>query len=76
MKKRLFANLEWTEEMQIKFEELVKFRNCDLTDFCQIDKVFKEFKVAAVMHFAAFSLVGESVKDPLKYFENNVQGAI
>ncbi|MFP7492515.1 UDP-glucose 4-epimerase GalE [Terribacillus saccharophilus] len=39
-----------------------------------IESVFEKEKVDAVIHFAASSLVGESVKDPLKYFRNNVYG--
>lgn len=41
-----------------------------------IEKVFKKYKIDAVMHFAASSLVGESVKDPIKYYENNVLACI
>jgi len=37
-------------------------------------QVLQDEKIEAVIHFAAFSLVGESVKDPLKYFYNNVEG--
>lgn len=37
-------------------------------------KHFKRHGVEAVMHFAAFSLVGESVEQPLKYYHNNVEG--
>ena len=36
--------------------------------------IFKRHDIDAVMHFAAFSLVGESVKNPLKYYANNVEG--
>lgn len=41
-----------------------------------LDRVFTENKIEAVMHFAADSLVGESVQEPLKYYDNNVGGAI
>jgi UDP-glucose 4-epimerase len=42
--------------------------HCDLSNSVELTKVFEKFKVSAVMHFAAFSLVGESVTNPLKYF--------
>jgi UDP-glucose 4-epimerase len=41
-----------------------------------LDKVFKENEIDAVLHFAAYSLVGESVIDPLKYYDNNVIGTL
>ena len=44
-------------------------------DFCDAEKVeglFKEFKIDAVIHFAAFKAVGESVSEPLKYYRNNL----
>ncbi|MDD7792758.1 UDP-glucose 4-epimerase GalE [Clostridium sp. 'White wine YQ'] len=41
-----------------------------------LSKVFKENSIDAVIDFAAFSLVGESMIDPLKYFNNNVYGTI
>jgi UDP-glucose 4-epimerase len=44
----------------------------DLRDDSFLDKVFKENDIEAVIHFAADSLVGESVTDPIKYYNNNV----
>lgn len=44
----------------------------DLRDRAILDKVFTENKIEAVIDFAADSLVGESVENPIKYFENNV----
>jgi len=48
----------------------------DVMDTPRLSQVFKENQIEAVMHFAADSLVGESVKNPLAYFENNVAGTI
>ncbi|SKA73832.1 UDP-galactose 4-epimerase [Clostridium sp. USBA 49] len=48
----------------------------DLRDRKILDKVFTENKIDAVIDFAADSLVGESVVEPLKYFENNVSGTL
>jgi UDP-glucose 4-epimerase len=44
----------------------------ELGDADQLDRLFSEHVIDAVMHFAAFSLVGESVLDPMKYYRNNV----
>ncbi|AOY78003.1 UDP-glucose 4-epimerase GalE [Clostridium formicaceticum] len=48
----------------------------DLRDSEFLDKVFKENEIEAVIDFAAFSLVGESMEAPLKYYENNVYGTL
>lgn len=48
----------------------------DLRDRSVLDKVFSENKIAAVIDFAADSLVGESVAEPLKYFDNNIGSTI
>lgn len=48
----------------------------DLRDKTILDKIFKENKIDAVIDFAAYSLVGESMTEPLKYFNNNVYGTI
>lgn len=44
----------------------------DLRDSAFLETVFKENSIEAVIHFAADSLVGESVTDPLKYYNNNM----
>jgi UDP-glucose 4-epimerase len=48
----------------------------DLRDETFLDGVFTKRPIEAVVHFAADSLVGESVEDPLKYYDNNVYGAL
>ena len=51
-----------------------KFYNCDIRDKKELDKVFKENNIEAVIHFAANSLVGESMVKPYEYYHNNVYG--
>lgn len=48
------------------------FEQIDLCDKVSIDKVFKKYKIDAVIHFAAYTYVGESVTNPQKYYWNNV----
>lgn len=48
----------------------------DVKDAAFLDRVFSEFPIDGVINFAAFSLVGESVTNPLKYYDNNVGGAV
>ena len=53
-----------------------KLRVGDVKDQGFLDRVFTEFSIDGVINFAAFSLVGESVGNPLKYYDNNVGGAV
>ncbi len=48
----------------------------DLRDKAALASAFKQYSIVAVMHFAASSLVGESVVDPQKYYSNNVAGTL
>lgn len=48
----------------------------DLADRERLRQTFQSYPIDSIMHFAASSLVGESVKDPLKYFNNNVKNSI
>jgi UDP-glucose 4-epimerase len=48
----------------------------DLADTALLNQVFEQHRPAAVMHFAAFIEVGESVRDPIKYYRNNTANAI
>ena len=54
----------------------VEFQKGDLTSFADINSVFKNYDIDKVVHFAAFSQVGESVVNPQKYYINNVCGTI
>ena len=48
----------------------------DLGNIEDIREVFKKYQIEAVLHFAAFIEVGESVKDPQKYYQNNVKNTL
>lgn len=48
----------------------------DTTDRPLLDELFSTYNVAAVMHFAAYIAVGESVSEPAKYYRNNVYGTL
>ena len=54
--------------------EGAKFYEGDIRDFDFLNKLFQQEKIDAVIHFAAYSLVGESVTNPLKYYDNNLYG--
>ena len=48
----------------------------DIADRPRLDGVLRRYKPVAVMHFAAYAYVGESVEDPGKYYRNNVAGTL
>jgi UDP-arabinose 4-epimerase len=48
----------------------------DILDRARLDEVIRRYRPEAVMHFAAFTYVGESVADPGKYYRNNVIGSL
>lgn len=48
----------------------------DIQDRDRLDAVIRQYRPEAVMHFAAFAYVGESVTDPGKYYRNNVAGTL
>lgn len=48
----------------------------DLLDRPRLDAIFQKYAIDAVMHFAAYAYVGESVSDPGKYYGNNVMGTL
>ncbi|MCP8617552.1 UDP-glucose 4-epimerase GalE [Salirhabdus salicampi] len=53
-----------------------RFYEGDLRDEAFLNQVFQENDIEAVMHFAADSLVGVSMEQPLQYYDNNVNGAL
>ncbi|MFV0289253.1 MAG: UDP-glucose 4-epimerase GalE [Mycoplasmatales bacterium] len=55
-------------------DKRAKFIKGDIKDFKLLCKIFEEEQIEAVMHFAALSLVGVSVNEPLNYYDNNVYG--
>lgn len=54
----------------------VPFIEGDVRILADIQRAFRQEKVAAVIHFAAYIEAGESVKEPMRFFENNTLGAI
>ncbi|HTN30979.1 MAG TPA: UDP-glucose 4-epimerase GalE [Pseudomonas sp.] len=53
-----------------------KFVEGDIRDRALLDRLFAEHAIEAVMHFAGLKAVGESVQQPLRYYENNVAGSV
>lgn len=55
---------------------LIIFRKVDLLDLPALEAVFKEFTFHACIHFAGLKAVGESVKQPIRYYHNNLTGTL
>ena len=68
-----FDNLSTGHEWAVKWGPLIR---ADLLDPAALAKVFREHSIDAVMHFAARSIVSESVRNPGLYFRNNVTGTL
>ncbi|KAK7080401.1 hypothetical protein SK128_021200, partial [Halocaridina rubra] len=64
------------ERVQQITGKTVHFHELTLTDREALRKVFKTYKIDAVIHFAALKAVGESVKRPLDYYYNNLTGTV
>lgn len=54
----------------------IEFVEGDIRDRARLDALFAEHRVAAVLHFAGLKAVGESVRMPLEYYQNNVAGSL
>lgn len=66
-------NLQSGHEEAIQLE---KFYKIDIRNKDQLNKVFNSHNIEAVVHFAANSLVGESMEKPYEYYHNNVYGML
>ncbi|RBA22998.1 UDP-glucose 4-epimerase GalE [Herminiimonas fonticola] len=54
----------------------IPFIQADLRNRKSIEKIFEQYNFDAVMHFAGLKAVGESVMEPLRYYDNNVEGSL
>jgi len=68
-----YDNLVYGHREAVKWGPLVVG---DTADRRALDAVFAEHRPVAVMHFAAYAYVGESVTDPAKYYTNNIGGSL
>ncbi len=68
------------EEALLRVEDItgrtLKFYKNDLLDRDALEEIFKKEQIDAVMHFAGLKAVGESVAQPLRYYQNNITGTL
>jgi UDP-glucose-4-epimerase GalE len=69
----VYDNLVAGHRAAVKYGQLV---TGDITDLALLRTTLNQHGIHAVMHFAAFLDVGESVREPVKYYRNNVGGAL
>ena len=69
----ILDNLERGHEWAVRWGPLVR---ADLGDRAALRRLFNEYKFSAVIHFAALSAVGESMREAGRYFSNNVGGTL
>lgn len=69
----VYDNLAEGHRWAVQWGEFVEG---DLHDGAKLREALREHRIDAVIHFAAFAYVGESVSDPIKYYRNNVAGTL
>jgi UDP-glucose 4-epimerase len=69
----VYDNLQTGHRQAVKNAPLIQG---DLADIAELTRAFQSYSIQAVMHFAADCLVNESMKDPLKYINNNVRNGL
>ena len=69
----VYDNLSFGHRKAVPAENLIV---ADLKDVDHLDQTLIGHRIEAVVHFAAFAFVGESVTDPAKYYQNNLQNSL
>lgn len=72
----ILDNLEYGHQELAQQHLSAKLIVGDTTDRALLDEIFSHHNIVAVMHFAAYIAVGESVSEPAKYYRNNVYGTL
>lgn len=70
------SSVESLARVQALAAKTLDFIEGDILDQQILDQIFQHHSIDAVIHFAGLKAVGESQKEPLKYFENNISGSI
>lgn len=70
------SSFESIKRVEILSGTKIKFYNIDLRNKDQLKSLFEEFNFECVIHFAGLKSVGESVAEPLNYYDNNLTGSL
>ncbi len=70
------SSIESIKRVEKIVNKTIKVVEGDIRNQDDLDRVFRDNKIDAVIHFAGLKAVGESVNEPIKYYENNISGTI
>ena len=70
------SNMKSIENIKKITQKDFKFYEIDLLNYNKLENIFKENSIDEVVHFAGLKAVGESVEDPIRYYNNNIIGTI
>ena len=70
------SNIDVLDKIEKITSKRPKFYEIDVCDKERVKKVFRENKIDAIIHFAGYKAVGESVREPLKYYRNNLDSTL
>lgn len=66
------STIDVLDRIEVIVQKKIPFIKLDLLDMDALRNIFKENTISSVIHFAGFKSVGESVKNPLMYYQNNL----
>ena len=70
------SNIDVLDKIEKITSKRPKFYEIDVCDKEKVKKVFRKNKIDAIIHFAGYKAVGESVREPLKYYRNNLDSTL
>ena len=70
------SSLEALKRVEKIIGKSIKFEKGDIRDKSALEKLFNTYSIDSVIHFAGLKAVGESVEQPLKYYDNNINGTL
>jgi UDP-glucose 4-epimerase len=72
----IIDNLSNSSKDVLKVFKNILFFKIDLRNHLQLENLFVKYRISAVIHFAALKAVGESINNPLQYYDNNICGTM
>ena len=70
----IIDNLSNSSKDLLKVLKNIIFLHIDVRNSLQLENLFVKYRISAVIHFAALKAVGESIANPLQYYDNNICG--
>jgi len=70
------ASVDSLRKVEMITKSEIKFVHGDIRDYSLVNKLFNDHQIDSVIHFAGLKAVGESVAQPISYYDNNVYGCL